>query len=150
MAPETKILVVFYSLYGNTAKLARAIGTGVTEVPGCTAILRRVPETMPQETLKQLEQSAAYQKAREEMKDIPIATLDDLEDVDGIIFGSPSHFGNAAAQLKQLQASLLMLFSPHKDPPCKADTQKSDQSYGAQAYSHRPGASRETRRLPPA
>ncbi|CEP67587.1 Flavoprotein WrbA [Moorella glycerini] len=101
MAGETKILVVFYSLYGNTAKLAQSIGTGVTEVPGCTAILRRVPETMPQETLMQLEQSAAYQKAQEEMKDIPIATLEDLQDVDGIIFGSPSHFGNAAAQLKQ-------------------------------------------------
>ncbi|GEA14009.1 tryptophan repressor-binding protein [Moorella sp. E308F] len=101
MAGETKILVVFYSLYGNTAKLARAVGAGVTEIPGCTAILKRVPETMPRETLQQLEKSAAYQKAQEEMKDISIATLEDLQDVDGVIFGSPSHFGNAAAQLKQ-------------------------------------------------
>ncbi|MDN5345001.1 MAG: hypothetical protein PWQ18_1114 [Clostridia bacterium] len=101
MAGEAKILIVFYSLYGNTAKLARAVAAGVEEVPGCSAVLKRVPETMPRETLEQLEKSAAYQKAQGEMRDIPLATLDDLLDVDGVIFGSPSHFGNAAAQLKQ-------------------------------------------------
>lgn len=35
------------------------------------------------------------------MRDILLVTLDDLLDVEGVVFGSPSHFGNAAAQLKQ-------------------------------------------------
>ncbi|WP_170291006.1 hypothetical protein [Neomoorella glycerini] len=79
MADEAKILVVFYSLYGNTAKLARAVAAGVEEVPGCAAILKRVPATM----------SAAYQKAQAEMRDIPLATLDDLLDVDGHLGTQP-------------------------------------------------------------
>ncbi|MGI9860822.1 hypothetical protein SDD30_05455 [Moorella naiadis] len=85
MAGEAKILIVFYSLYGNTAKLARAVAAGVTTVPDCTAVLKRVPETMPCETLEQLEKSAAYQQAQAEMQDIPLATLDDLLDVDGVV-----------------------------------------------------------------
>jgi NAD(P)H dehydrogenase (quinone) len=101
LAEETRVLIVFYSLYGNTAKLARAVAAGVDDVAGCKALLRRAEETMPKETVELLSTRENYRAAQESMKDIPFAKTDELTQDDGVIFGSPSQFGNMAAQLKQ-------------------------------------------------
>lgn len=104
-----KIAIVFYSLYGNTAKLARAVAKGV-EKAGGEAILRRVAETIPPETLSEIAKNPLYNKAQEEMADLPVATLEDLAGIDGLVLGSPCHFGNMSAQLKQYIDSTVPLW----------------------------------------
>ena len=48
LVPMTKILIVYYSLFGHIHRMAEAVALGVRDVPGCEAVLRRVPETLPQ------------------------------------------------------------------------------------------------------
>jgi len=93
-----KILVIYYSMYGNVLKLAQAVAEGAKEVKGAEVSIKTVPELVPKEII---EKSPAVKKAKEEQKDIPIATMEDLAGVDGVIFGSPTRFGNMCAQLRQ-------------------------------------------------
>ena len=37
-----KVLIVYYSMYGNIYRLAEAISEGVREIPGAEAVLRQV------------------------------------------------------------------------------------------------------------
>lgn len=88
----TKLLVLYYSSYGHVETLANAIAEGAREVSGVEVTLKRVPETMPLETAKahgvKVDQPA------------PIASPKELGDYDAIIFGSPTRFGNMAAQMR--------------------------------------------------
>ena len=88
----TKVLVLYYSSYGHIEQMAQAAAEGVAKVSGATAVVKRVPETVPVEIAKQmhfkLDQAA------------PIATVDELADYDAIIFGTPTRYGNMAAQMK--------------------------------------------------
>ncbi|MGB2696909.1 MAG: NAD(P)H:quinone oxidoreductase [Candidatus Zixiibacteriota bacterium] len=93
-----KILVVYYSMYGNVFKLAQAVAEGAKEVERAEVSLKTVPELVPQELI---DKSPAAKKAKEEQKEIPSATMDDLAEADGVIFGSPTRFGNMCAQLRQ-------------------------------------------------
>ncbi|KPK88909.1 MAG: NAD(P)H-quinone oxidoreductase [Deltaproteobacteria bacterium SM23_61] len=92
-----KVLVVFYSMYGHVYRMAGAIAEGVKQVPGAEGILRRVPETLPEEVLKKmgaLEPQKAFAK-------IPVATVEELASADAIIFGTPTRFGNMCGQMRQ-------------------------------------------------
>ena len=91
----TKILVLFYSTYGHITKMAQAAVEGVQSA-GAEAVLKRVPETLPEEVLAKMHAVEA-QKA---FADIPIATVDELPEYDGIIFALPTHFGAIPAQMK--------------------------------------------------
>ncbi|RYX83916.1 NAD(P)H:quinone oxidoreductase [bacterium] len=88
----TKVLVLYYSMYGHIEKMASSIAEGAAAVEGVEVTIKRVPETMPEDKAKQygvkLDQSA------------PIATTDELPDYDAIIFGTPTRFGNMAAQMR--------------------------------------------------
>jgi len=86
-----EILVLYYSLYGSTATMARLIASGVEEVPGAVARLRTVPDVWP---------AGATVLAKPYPEDVPYATLDDLRQCDGLALGSPTHFGNMSAALK--------------------------------------------------
>ena len=46
-----KVLIVYYSMYGHIYKMAEAVAEGVSEVSGCEAIIKRVPETLSSEVL---------------------------------------------------------------------------------------------------
>jgi len=87
--------IVYYSMYGTTFELAQTLAEGVGKAGG-EAHLRRVPELIPDEVL---EQSGA-KEAQEPQADVPLAEVDELPDFDGILFGSPTRYGNAAAQLQ--------------------------------------------------
>lgn len=93
-----KILVIYYSMYGNVFKLAQAVAEGAKEVKGAEVSLKTVPELVPKEII---EKSPAAKKARENQKDIRVATMDDLAEADGVVFGTPTRFGNMCAQLRQ-------------------------------------------------
>jgi NAD(P)H dehydrogenase (quinone) len=93
-----KVLIVFYSMYGHIYRMAEAIAEGVKQVPGAEAILRRVPETLPEEVLKKM----GALEAKKAFAHIPVATVDELPSAEAIIFGTPTRFGNMCGQMRQL------------------------------------------------
>ena len=103
-----KVLVVYYSMYGHTLGMARAVAEGVGSVEGVELVLRRVKE------FAEVEQALAgndfARQVKESQKDIPVCTLDDLRAADGIVFGTPTRYGNMTAQMKQLIDSTASLW----------------------------------------
>jgi NAD(P)H dehydrogenase (quinone) len=93
----TIVLILYYSLYGHVHRMALAVAEGVKEVPGCEPLLRRVPETLPVEVLEKMG-AAEFQR---EFARIPLVTMDELAGADGIIFGTPTRFGNMCGQMRQ-------------------------------------------------
>jgi NAD(P)H dehydrogenase (quinone) len=88
----TRILVVYYSSYGHVEQMAGAQAEGARGVAGVEVIVKRVPELVPADVAKnsgfKLDQAA------------PIADPNELADYDGILFGTPTRFGNMAAQMR--------------------------------------------------
>ena len=95
-----KILVAYYSLYGHMLEMAHAVAEGAREVPGTDVRLRRIQEFDAVE--KVIDGNDYLRQVRERQSHIPVCTLDDLREADGILFGSPTRFGNMTAQMKQL------------------------------------------------
>jgi NAD(P)H dehydrogenase (quinone) len=94
-----KVAIIYYSMYGHVLQLARAIEEGAKSVAGTEVIFRRVRE------FPEVEQATAAggghaATVAQQQKDVPIATLDDLRAADAVIFGSPTRYGNMAAQVK--------------------------------------------------
>ena len=92
----TKIQVVFYSTYGHIYTMAEEIAAGAREVKDTEVAVYQVPELMTDEAL---EKSGA-KGARATFAKIPYATPEQLADADAIIFGTPTRFGNMAAQMR--------------------------------------------------
>jgi NAD(P)H dehydrogenase (quinone) len=93
----TRVAIIYYSATGNVHALAEGIREGA-EGAGAEVRLRRVRETASPEAIAQ---NAKWQAHREATREVPEATLADLEWCDAVIFGSPTRFGNVTAQLKQ-------------------------------------------------
>lgn len=91
-----KLQVVFYSMYGHVYRMAEAVAEGARSVEGCEVQLLQVPELMPDEAL---EKSGA-KAARSAFAHVPVAEPAQLAEADGIIFGTPTRFGNMAAQMR--------------------------------------------------
>jgi NAD(P)H dehydrogenase (quinone) len=87
-----KVLVVYYSSYGHIEEMAYAQAEGAAQVPETEVIVKRVAELMPPEVAKaagcRLDQRA------------PLAEPNELEQYDAIVFGTPTRFGNMAAQMR--------------------------------------------------
>jgi NAD(P)H dehydrogenase (quinone) len=92
----TKIQVVFYSMYGHVYTMAEAVAAGAREVEGTEVTLYQVPELVPEDVL---EKSGA-KKAREAFAHVPIIRPEQLAEADAILFGTPTRFGNMAAQMR--------------------------------------------------
>jgi len=91
------VLVVYYSMYGHVHRLAQAVAEGVREVEGAEAILRRVPETLPEEVLKKM----GALEVQKSLASVPVCRIDELPSADAIIFGTPTRFGNMCGQMRQ-------------------------------------------------
>lgn len=94
----SRVVIAYYSSYGHTFEMAKAVAEGVKEA-GSEPLLRRVPEL--DDARAAMSSQPPYVEAQEAQKDIAEVTHDDLRQADGIIFGTPTRFGNMAAQLKQ-------------------------------------------------
>ncbi|MFN3533027.1 MAG: NAD(P)H:quinone oxidoreductase [Candidatus Brocadia sp.] len=92
-----KVLVVYYSTYGNVYKMSKFVAEGIKEVKGAEPVIRRVHELIPENVIESREDMKA---GREMQKDIPLVTLDDFREAGAIAFGTPTRFGNVSAQLK--------------------------------------------------
>ena len=95
--PTARIAVVYYSSTGNVHAIAAALARGATDA-GAEVRLRRVPETVPDGVV---DRDPAWRAHLDATADVPPATLDDLVWADGLAVGTPTRFGNVAAQLKQ-------------------------------------------------
>ena len=87
-----KVLVLYYSSYGHTEAMAYAQAEGAGRVPAAQVTVKRVPELCPTDVARasgfKLDQAA------------PIATTDELDQYDLIVFGTPTRFGNMASQMR--------------------------------------------------
>jgi NAD(P)H dehydrogenase (quinone) len=94
---KVNVAIVYYSSTGTTYQLAKGIEEGA-KAAGAEVRLRKVRELAPEEAIRENE---GWVKHRQETKDIPEATLEDLRWADAIIFGTPTRYGLPTAQLKQ-------------------------------------------------
>ena len=97
MNEKVNVAVIYYSATGNVYQLARAVGEGAA-AGGGEVRLRKVRELAPPEAVKSNPQWALV---AEQTRDIAEASLDDLDWADVVLFGTPTRYGNVAAQLKQ-------------------------------------------------
>ncbi|THV27566.1 NAD(P)H:quinone oxidoreductase type IV [Glycomyces paridis] len=92
-----KLSVIFYSATGNVTALAKQIAESA-EKAGAEVRLRRVTELAPQAAI---DSNPAWAENVKAIADIPEATSEDVTWADAVIMGSPTRYGNVAAQLKQ-------------------------------------------------
>ena len=104
-----KVLVVYHSVYGHIQAMAKAVQEGAQEVRGVEVVLRRVREFPDYVQHMEQEKGYSYQVYQSQAA-IPECTLDDLRTADGVIFGSPTRYGNMTAQLKALIDSTAQLW----------------------------------------
>jgi NAD(P)H dehydrogenase (quinone) len=91
-----KIQVIFYSMYGHVYRLAEAVAEGARQVAGAEVSLYQVAELVPDAIL---EKSGA-KAARQAFAHVPFAKPEQMTDADALIFGTPTRFGNMAAQMR--------------------------------------------------
>ena len=104
-----KVLVVYHTVYGHIQAMAKAVEEGAREVAGIDVVLRRVQEFPDYVQHIEKENGYAYQVYQSQAS-VPECTLDDLRDADGVIFGSPTRYGNMTAQMKKLIDSTAQLW----------------------------------------
>ncbi|ONK11658.1 NAD(P)H:quinone oxidoreductase [Streptomyces sp. MP131-18] len=97
MRQRARVAVIYYSSTGNVHGLAEAVARGAAGA-GAEVRLRRVAELAPPEAVAA---NPDWRRHAEATRDVPEAVLDDLTWADALVFGSPSRYGNMAAQLKQ-------------------------------------------------
>lgn len=94
-----KVVVLFYSLTGHTAALAKEIAQGARSIGDLDVEVKQVPELLPTSFFRK---NPKLKKSRDALaKEFPVASLDDLINADGVALGTPVHFGSFASQLKQ-------------------------------------------------
>jgi len=88
-----KVLVLYYSMYGHTERMAEAVAEGARAAAGAEATVKRVPELVPREVMERsggkLDQAA------------PLADPQELDRYDAIVVGCPTRYGRMAAQMAQ-------------------------------------------------
>jgi NAD(P)H dehydrogenase (quinone) len=93
----SKIAVIYYSAYGHTYLMAKAVEEGAQSA-GAETRLRKVRELAPDEVIATQQGWRDHRAATQHVHE---ATIEDLEWADGFAFGTPTRFGGPAAQLKQ-------------------------------------------------
>lgn len=120
-----EVLVLYYSRHGATAKLAQEIALGIEEA-GCTARVRTVPNisTVCEATESEVPDSGA-----------PYVTLDDMQQCIALAVGSPTRFGNMAAELKYFfdQTSPIWLSGEMVNKPAAVFTASSSMHGGQES-----------------
>jgi NAD(P)H dehydrogenase (quinone) len=85
------VLVLYYSRYGATEKMAQLLARGIEQVAGMEARIRTVPSVSANSEATEAEvpnEGAVY------------CSEEELKNCSGLIIGSPTRFGNMAAALK--------------------------------------------------
>ncbi|HCA09532.1 Atu1372/SO_1960 family protein [Chryseobacterium sp.] len=93
---KAKILVLIHSDNGGTYELAKEIATGIESSKNATAVIKQVKES---------------QNAK--LKNIPVASVEELPSYDGIAFGSPVYFGNISTGMSEFLSKTVNLWTNH-------------------------------------
>ena len=93
---KTNILVLIHSDNGGTYELAKEIAKGIESDQNATAIIKQV-------------KTATNSK----LKEIPVATVEELPSYDGIAFGSPVYFGNISTAMSEFLSKTVSLWTNH-------------------------------------
>ena len=91
-----KVQVIFYSMYGHVYRMAEAIAEGARQVSGAEVGVYQVPELIPDDILEKYGAKAA----RASFTKVPVAKVEQIADAHALIFGTPTRFGNMAAQMR--------------------------------------------------
>ena len=96
-----KVLVLFYSRTGNTARLADALVEGARSVKFTEVDVRRIDDLAPAQVIESVpgwaeSRSALAQRYR------AFEGVDQLEQYDAIVLGAPTRYGVMAAELKNV------------------------------------------------
>jgi NAD(P)H dehydrogenase (quinone) len=94
---DVNIAIIYYSSTGTIHGMAERL-TAAAEKAGAEVRLRQVPELAPDEAIAS---NAAWSQHFDRTKNEPKATADDVVWADGVLFGTPTRYGNVASQLKQ-------------------------------------------------
>ena len=94
---NVKLAVIFYSMGGTNYQLAKWAEEGAKEL-GAEVKVLKVQELAPDSII---EKNEVWKNTVEATKDVPIATGDDIEWADAVIFSVPTRFGNMPSQMKQ-------------------------------------------------
>ena len=86
------MLVLYYSSWGHVEAMAWAQAEGVAKVKGMSAVVKRVPELVPDSV------AAQFNYKRDQRA--PLADPLELGSYQGILFGAPTRFGNMCAQMR--------------------------------------------------
>ncbi|MET3027634.1 Atu1372/SO_1960 family protein [Flavobacterium sp. UW10123] len=93
---KANILVLIHSDNGGTYELAKEIAKGIESDQNATAIIKQVKTTV-----------------NSKLKDIPVATVEELTSYDGIAFGSPVYFGNISTAMSEFLSKTVNLWTNH-------------------------------------
>jgi len=98
MAQEkiTKILVLIYSDNGGTYELAKEVAKGIESDQNVRAVIKQTKVSV-----------------NPKLKDIPVATVEELPTYDGIAFGSPVYFGNISTGMSEFLSKTTDLWTNH-------------------------------------
>lgn len=94
---KVKLAVIYYSMGGSNYQLAKWAEEAAKEA-GAEVKVLKVQELAPESVINSV---PAWKAHVEATKDVPVASSEDLEWADAIIFSSPTRFGNVASQIKQ-------------------------------------------------
>jgi NAD(P)H dehydrogenase (quinone) len=94
-----KVLVLFYSRTGNTARLADAIVEGARGVKFTEVDVRRVDDLAPASVIESV---PGWQESRDALskKYRTLGAVDELANYDALVLGAPTRYGVMAAELK--------------------------------------------------
>ncbi|RJK98032.1 NAD(P)H:quinone oxidoreductase [Vallicoccus soli] len=104
------VAVIYYSSTGHVAHMAQRAGQAA-QAAGAEVRVRKVHELAPEEAVRS---NAGWAAHAEATKDVPEATADDMDWADVVLLGSPTRYGNVAAQLKQFLDTLGGLWAQGK------------------------------------
>ena len=94
---NVKLAVIYYSMSGTNHQMAQWAAEGAKEA-GAEVRVLKVHELAPQSVI---ESNSVWKAHTEATKNIPEASMEDLDWADAIIFSTPTRFGNMASQMKQ-------------------------------------------------
>jgi NAD(P)H dehydrogenase (quinone) len=93
--------IIFYSRYGNTARMADAVAEGVEHEGVLNAEMAYMRDRCTPDEV--IEADERWKKTKDELEaTYPAFELDKLRNADAVITGSPTRFGNMAAPLKNM------------------------------------------------
>ncbi|MGW3245750.1 NAD(P)H:quinone oxidoreductase [Streptomyces sp. NPDC001070] len=110
MATPVKLAIVYYSSTGTISEIAKELHDAAVKA-GADVRLLKAAELAPQSAIDSNPVWAANHAAT---AGVPVATPEDVEWADAVIFGTPTRFGNVSSQLKQFIDTLGGLWAQGK------------------------------------